>query len=468
MFYLLELREKIKKFYQEKETIAVAIFKFVISFVVFYTITHNLNYSSLLSNILVIVMLSVIGAFIPSTVLTFLAMIVTSLEVFYYSSVLGAVVVTVLLILYCLFIRFTPKLGIVVLAIPIAFILKIPCFIPIVLGLIYTPVSVVAIGCGTILYYLLDAVRNVHKSVGTNVVDGGKIYEYLINQFKDNTVMIFTIIVFIAITLIVYVIRTREINHAFEVAILTGTIVNLLAFLTANLLNDIKIPVNILELILGTIGAGLLAFIVQNFKCALDYSTVEKVQFEDDDYYYYVKAIPKIKVIEKKSDIKKIAVQKPVGHKLSDKLNSNREKNVDEEKDFNKNFDEMFDKDFDKNFSEGFDLDYDRISSKKEDISLEKKLSEEVKSEEGKSEESFFKGELSEDEFLENEFLGNDTFNDNEKGARKEIKDKTDKKNKRELKDKTDKTDKKNTTDNKDNKDNKEIEEQKDNKDSEE
>ena len=127
MFYLLELREKIKKFYQEKETIAVAIFKFVISFVVFYTITHNLNYSSLLSNILVIVMLSVIGAFIPSTVLTFLAMIVTSLEVFYYSSVLGAVVVTVLLILYCLFIRFTPKLGIVVLAIPIAFILKIPC-----------------------------------------------------------------------------------------------------------------------------------------------------------------------------------------------------------------------------------------------------------------------------------------------------------------------------------------------------
>ena len=250
MFYLLELREKIKKFYQEKETIAVAIFKFVISFVVFYTITHNLNYSSLLSNILVIVMLSVIGAFIPSTVLTFLAMIVTSLEVFYYSSVLGAVVVTVLLILYCLFIRFTPKLGIVVLAIPIAFILKIPCFIPIVLGLIYTPVSVVAIGCGTILYYLLDAVRNVHKSVGTNVEDGGQIYEYLINQFKDNTVMIFTIIVFIAITLIVYVIRTREINHAFEVAILTGTIVNLLAFLTANLLNDIKIPVNILELIL--------------------------------------------------------------------------------------------------------------------------------------------------------------------------------------------------------------------------
>ena len=28
----------------------------------------------------------------------------------------------------------------------------------------------------------------------------------------------------------------------------------------------------------------------------LDYTAVEHVQFEDDDYYYYVKAVPKIDV----------------------------------------------------------------------------------------------------------------------------------------------------------------------------
>ena len=28
----------------------------------------------------------------------------------------------------------------------------------------------------------------------------------------------------------------------------------------------------------------------------MDYTRTEKVQFEDDDYYYYVKAVPKIKV----------------------------------------------------------------------------------------------------------------------------------------------------------------------------
>ena len=404
MFYLLELREKIKKFYQEKETIAVAIFKFIMSFVIFYTITHNLDYNSMFSNILVILLLSLIGAFVPSTIITFLAMVVASLEVFYFSSVLGIAVIGVLLILYCLFIRFTPKLGIAVLAVPIAFALKIPCFIPIVLGIISTPISVVAVGCGTILYYLLDAVRNVHKIVGDTAEDGGQIYTFLIKQFKNNSAMIFTIIVFIAITLIEYEIRTREINYTFEVAILTGCIVNLLSFLIANLLNDIKIPVHVGELILGTLGAGLLALVVQNFRCALDYSTIERVQFEDDDYFYYVKAIPKIKVVEKKSDIKKIAVQKPVEHKINELVEENISKD--------------FDDDFDKNFDKGFDNDFSTDKTLEENLNkeLKKELDIDINKELEEIDEEFSDSDIEEDK--ESNFLdkksnrkGNNDYN---------------------------------------------------------
>jgi hypothetical protein len=34
--------------------------------------------------------------------------------------------------------------------------------------------------------------------------------------------------------------------------------------------------------------------VVQFFKTVVDYSRVENTQFEDDDYYYYVKAVPKL------------------------------------------------------------------------------------------------------------------------------------------------------------------------------
>ena len=38
----------------------------------------------------------------------------------------------------------------------------------------------------------------------------------------------------------------------------------------------------------------------------LDFSRVERVQFEDDDYYYYVTAVPKIHIAEEDKEIKKI------------------------------------------------------------------------------------------------------------------------------------------------------------------
>ena len=47
-------------------------------------------------------------------------------------------------------------------------------------------------------------------------------------------------------------------------------------------------------------------FAAQFFRMVLDYTSVENVQFEDDDYYYYVKAVPKISVAAPDKKVKKI------------------------------------------------------------------------------------------------------------------------------------------------------------------
>ena len=46
-------------------------------------------------------------------------------------------------------------------------------------------------------------------------------------------------------------------------------------------------------MILGNIGAAAIGFVLEFLFMDLDYSRTERVQFEDDDYYYYVKAVPK-------------------------------------------------------------------------------------------------------------------------------------------------------------------------------
>ena len=45
----------------------------------------------------------------------------------------------------------------------------------------------------------------------------------------------------------------------------------------------------------------LIAYMIQFFRLTLDYHGTRKLQFEDDEYYYYVKAVPKIKGMKKNS-----------------------------------------------------------------------------------------------------------------------------------------------------------------------
>ena len=49
------------------------------------------------------------------------------------------------------------------------------------------------------------------------------------------------------------------------------------------------------------------ALVFQFFRLALDYTAVERVQFEDDDYFYYVKAVPKINLAVPERSVKKIS-----------------------------------------------------------------------------------------------------------------------------------------------------------------
>ncbi len=50
--------------------------------------------------------------------------------------------------------------------------------------------------------------------------------------------------------------------------------------------------------------------VLQFLRCKVDYSRTEKVQFEDDEYYYYVKAVPKVVVAKPEKKVKQINSQK--------------------------------------------------------------------------------------------------------------------------------------------------------------
>ena len=60
------------------------------------------------------------------------------------------------------------------------------------------------------------------------------------------------------------------------------------------------------ELLLGTLGSMVIAGIYNFLIFSVDYSRTEYTQFEDDDYYYYVKAVPKITISTPDVKVQKI------------------------------------------------------------------------------------------------------------------------------------------------------------------
>ena len=69
----------------------------------------------------------------------------------------------------------------------------------------------------------------------------------------------------------------------------------------------------ILGIILGTAAAVLIGLGMEFFLFHLDYTRTERVQFEDDEYYYYVKAVPKVLLPTKKKRVKQINKRKNSG-----------------------------------------------------------------------------------------------------------------------------------------------------------
>ena len=99
-----------------------------------------------------------------------------------------------------------------------------------------------------------------------------------------------------------------SVDNAWIIAILTGGILDLILILVGNVI--LKTNASIVWIIIGTIVSLLVAFIVQFFVFSVDYSRTEHTQFEDDEYYYYVKAVPKINVTAPEMNVKRINAQR--------------------------------------------------------------------------------------------------------------------------------------------------------------
>lgn len=120
--------------------------------------------------------------------------------------------------------------------------------------------------------------------------------------------MAVVMVAFAVTVIIVYLIRRLSIDHSWTIAIIAGTIAQMVVLLLGALLMDAD--VSMAGIIVGSIVSAGIARVVEFVMFQMDYSRAENVQFEDDEYYYYVKAVPKVVLSKPEKTVKKINAQR--------------------------------------------------------------------------------------------------------------------------------------------------------------
>lgn len=314
MSELLVWREKIQKVYARYSIYFDKAVQFLFAFVAFYSINKNIGVMKMVTSPVISVGLSVVCTLLPPVFTVLLAAALVLLHMFEMSMGIMAVSVVIFFIMFAFYCQFTPKKALIILATPIAYMLHIPYVVSVVCGLVFGPVISIPVVCGTIVYYMISFMKNSTSVISS--ADGivGEITLFVKAVFLNKEMWIACVAAVVCIC-VVYVIRRLAIAYAWSIAIIAGALVNIVTFIVGSVVMTISISYG--SLLMGNVVAIVAGFIVQFFLFNVDYSRTETIQFEDDEYYYYVKAVPKLTISAPDKVVKHISERNPETKKKS-------------------------------------------------------------------------------------------------------------------------------------------------------
>lgn len=309
---LFEMKGYLTKYYAKYSKIVDKTIQFVLALLTFIFINQNIGFSDIIANPIMTIVLSLICMLLPMPMIVILATIVTIVQVVTVSVGMAIVFLILFVVLYAFYFRFAPGKALILLLTPIAFMFQIPVVIPIVFGLVGSPICILPITAGTVIYYTIDYVKT-NGSLFTSVGDMDLLTQIgtYVQAIFANREMWCVIIAFVVCLLLVYSVRRLSVDYAWEIAIIAGTLGNINVMAYGYIVMDIQL--SYVSLIVGSLVGILIALLLKFLVFSVDYTRTEYLQFEDDEYYYYVKAVPKAAVAIPEKTVKRINERQKTG-----------------------------------------------------------------------------------------------------------------------------------------------------------
>lgn len=295
MMGLLVFKERLKEFYGRFDLFIHPLIKFLFGLTTFLFINQNIGFMPKLRGAMIPLVLALICSVLPYGAIASLAAGFMLIHLYSVSLEVALIAFVVIIVIALLYYGFQPGDSYLLVLTPVLFFLKVPYLIPLLVGLSGSIVSIIPVSCGVFVYYLLIYVKqNVGVLTGESSLDITQKYVQIMKSITSNHTMLVMIVAFALGVLVVYIIKNLSVDYSWIIAIVAGTIAQLVVIFIGDFTMDITTSIG--QLIFGVVVSALIAGVYHFFVFAVDYSRTEYVQFEDDDYYYYVKAVPKITV----------------------------------------------------------------------------------------------------------------------------------------------------------------------------
>ncbi len=301
---LLYIRQRIKTWCAAHETYWMPAVKFLLMMTILLVLNWHLGYRYMLMRWVVVILASLVGCLLPWSGMSVVVLLYLLGHVSALSWEGTAVLTALLFVAMLLHYLFLPGGSFLIILVCLAFYLRVPYLAPLLIGAFGSVLSFIPVGIGVVLYYALLCLEE-EASFLLNPANGiPDCFIRIIDGLRSNQEMMLTLVVFCLTVLAVYALSHLSMDYACFIAVAAGSILILLLFLLGGFLLDI--PVSYVGVLIGCLICCALSMAVSFWANVVDYARPEHLQFEDDEYVYYVKAFPKLAVTRPEPEVKEI------------------------------------------------------------------------------------------------------------------------------------------------------------------
>ena len=304
---LLAIRNSIENLYRRNSTVSGYVLRLIFGFLSLFIISRNAGYNEVISLWWAAVVIAAAAALLPMRLMTLVIMIYIVIEVGTLSVGIGAVILAVMAIVYLMYFRLDEKYLYALILIPVLSMVRLTLLVPLVLALVAPAHTVIAVISGNIIYYMLRYI-NINAAVFRGMSgqsEVSKASKFIIGFFP-NTEFLYTTVILVIVFFAVYYFKKLRINSSVSIAAAAGSGIYIVLRIAALLIFGGVTAQKLVYTVAGSVVSLILAVITAGIILPLDFARTEYIEFEDEEYHYYVRAVPKAVISEERVYVKNI------------------------------------------------------------------------------------------------------------------------------------------------------------------